>query len=147
MSGGQLYDVARQLTASQIRALVSEHFGRPLIAEAPAGPNLGPSRYWRLQAADDADDNLPVRRLGIISAMSEHFCDTCNRLRLSATGDLHACLAYDDAVSLRDVMRSGGSDDQVRRTILDAIAGKREGHEFQSTGGGGPMKHMIGIGG
>ena len=142
MSGGQLYDIARQLTAREIRELVSAHVGAPLIAEEPASPTLGPARYWRVAGAEG-----PARRLGIISAMSEHFCATCNRLRLSATGELHACLAYDDAVSLRDVMRAGGDDDAVRRVILDTIAGKREGHEFQTTGAGGPIKHMIGIGG
>ena len=40
--------------------------------------------------------------------MTEHFCDTCNRVRLSASGALHACLGYDDAVDLRDALRAGG---------------------------------------
>jgi hypothetical protein len=49
----------------------------------------------------------PPRRFGIISPMTEHFCDTCNRLRLSTTGALHTCLAYDDAVDLREPLHSG----------------------------------------
>lgn len=146
MSGGQLYSSAKQLTAQQIRDAVSEHFGRPLIAEVVSASSNGPARYFTL---DDAEDDVKVRkrRLGIISAMSEHFCDTCNRLRLSASGELHTCLAFDDAVSLRDVIRSGGSDDEVRRIILNALAEKRSGHQFQSSGAGAPLKHMIGIGG
>lgn len=143
MSEGQLYSVSRQLTAAEIRAAVEARFGMPLVAEGEGGATLGPARYWRL--ADPGGG--PVRRLGIISAMSEHFCDTCNRLRLSAVGALHACLAYDDALSLRDILRAGGSDDDVRRAIVAAVAGKREGHEFQSSGAGGPSKHMISIGG
>lgn len=143
MSDGQLYAVEKQLAAAEIRARVSEHFGRELVAEGGGGANDGPSRYWRL----DGDAPESARRFGIISAMSEHFCDTCNRLRLSATGDLHPCLGYDDATSLRDVIRADGSDDDVRRAIIDAIAGKRAGHEFQTTGGGAPTKHMISIGG
>lgn len=141
MSDGQIYDTDKQLTAAEIRAGVAAYFGSELIAEGDGGPYSGPSRYWRLASAG------PDRRFGIISAMSEHFCDTCNRLRLSAVGDLHPCLAYDDAVSLRDVIRAGGSDDEVRRAILDAVAGKRIGHVFESTGAGAPMKHMIAIGG
>jgi len=79
--------------------------------------------------------------------MTEHFCDTCNRVRLTAVGDLHTCLAYDDAVSLRNILRAGGSDDDIRGAIRDAVVGKREGHEFQTTGDGAPTKHMISIGG
>ena len=85
--------------------------------------------------------------VGIISAMTEHFCDDCNRLRLTATGSLHACLGHDDAISLRDVMRRGGSDDDVVRSIAAAVTGKRAGHVFERSGAGAPQKHMIGIGG
>jgi cyclic pyranopterin phosphate synthase len=76
--------------------------------------------------------------------MTEHFCDDCNRLRLTATGELHACLGHDDAVGLRDVVRGGGSDDDLVRVIAGAVAGKRAGHAF---GAKPPTKHMIGIGG
>ncbi len=140
MSDGQLYDVERQLDAAEIRALVEAHFGADLVPEGEAAAARGPARYWRL-VGDGA------HRLGIISAMSEHFCDTCNRLRLSAVGALHTCLAYDDAVSLRDLVRAGANDDELRRAIMAAVAGKREGHSFQRDGGGGPSKHMIAIGG
>ncbi len=144
MSDGQLYSSARQLTAREIRAIVGTFFDCKLIADGPAGQATGPARYWRVPTptADGRE-----RRFGIISAMSEHFCDTCNRLRLSAIGELHPCLAYDDATSLRDVMRAGGSDEDVRATIFAAVAGKREGHDFRRTGAGGPTKHMISIGG
>lgn len=138
MSDGQIYDVAKQLTAAEIRAAVADAFGE--LAPASGREATGPARYWTAGAD-------PARRFGIISAMSEHFCDTCNRLRMSAVGDLHACLAYDDATSLRDVIRAGGSDDELRATILAAIAGKREGHTFQASGLGAPRKHMIAIGG
>jgi cyclic pyranopterin phosphate synthase len=76
--------------------------------------------------------------------MTEHFCDDCNRLRLTATGDLHACLGHDDATSLRDILRAGGSDDDVIRAIDMSVTGKRAGHVFAEKP---PSKHMIGIGG
>jgi cyclic pyranopterin phosphate synthase len=79
--------------------------------------------------------------------MTEHFCDDCNRLRLTAAGALHACLGHDDAVSLRDVLRGGGSDEDLVGAVASAVTGKREGHGFERTGGGAPQKHMIGIGG
>ena len=144
MSGGQLYASSQQLTAAEIRTLVQDRFGAALVAEDSGAPSRGPARYWRLASPDPA---APARLLGIISAMSEHFCGTCNRLRLSAVGALHPCLAFDDATSLRDVIRGNGSDEDVRRAIIASVSGKQEGHRFQSTGTGGPTKHMIAIGG
>jgi cyclic pyranopterin phosphate synthase len=78
--------------------------------------------------------------------MTEHFCTTCNRLRLSTSGALHACLAYDDAVDLRGPLRAGGAD-AVAGAIRGALAAKRPGHTFQLIGLGGPRKAMIQIGG
>jgi cyclic pyranopterin phosphate synthase len=142
MSDGQLYRTDRQISAAEIRAAISAAFGAPLEPSPGLRPDSGPSRYWKL-----ADGETGLREVGIISAMTEHFCDSCNRLRLSAVGDLHACLAYDDATSLRDVMRGGGTDDDIRAAIADTVAGKRAGHEFQQSGLGSPRKHMIAIGG
>ena len=147
MSDGQLYAVDQQLTAAEIRQALEAHFGLPLVPDEPTEAAHGPARYWRLSESPAEPTAAPVRRVGIISAMSEHFCDTCNRLRLSAVGDLHACLGYDDATSLRAIIRDGGSDDDVRNAIRAAVGVKRAGHEFQSTGTGGPSKHMISIGG
>jgi cyclic pyranopterin phosphate synthase len=78
--------------------------------------------------------------------MTEHFCDSCNRVRLSATGALHACLAHDDAVDLRGPLRAGGGP-AVMAAIRAAVAQKRDGHEFQLVGLGGPRKAMVQIGG
>jgi cyclic pyranopterin phosphate synthase len=138
MSDGQLYAGAAELPASAIRQTVEAALG-PLAAAERPGADPGPARYWRVEATG--------HELGIISAMTEHFCDDCNRLRLTATGDLHACLGHDDAVSLRDVVRGGGSDDDIIRAISSSVTGKRAGHTFDRSGAGGPQKHMIGIGG
>lgn len=144
MSEGALYAAEAELPAAEIRRRLEAALG-PLDAaprdREPASPerDAGPARYWRVRATG--------RELGIISAMTEHFCDDCNRLRLTATGDLHACLGHDDAISLRDVMRGGGSDEDVVRAIAAAVTGKRAGHVFERNGAGGPQKHMIGIGG
>ena len=78
--------------------------------------------------------------------MTEHFCAGCNRLRLSATGAVHACLGHDDAVDLRAPLRRGDLDG-VRAGIRGALAGKRDGHTFQLIGLGGPRKAMVQIGG
>jgi cyclic pyranopterin phosphate synthase len=123
------------LSAAQIRAAIEAVHG-PLVP-ADAGRDAGPARYWQTGG----------REVGIISAMTEHFCDDCNRLRLTAVGALHACLGHDDAISLRDIMRAGGADTDVIAAIAGAVTGKRAGHVFERTGSGAPQKHMIGIGG
>lgn len=139
MSDGSLYAPGKQLAAAEIRARVEQAFGGPLVAEGEHRAD-GPARYWHVPGNERA-------RVGIISAMTEHFCDTCNRVRLTAVGDLHTCLAYDDALSLRTLLRGGASDDEIVAALRDAVAGKRAGHSFQSTGAGAPTKHMISIGG
>jgi len=139
MSDGTLYTPEHAVSAAAIRRAVELAHG-PLAPSENARPHSGPSRYWHL-----IDD--PRREVGIISAMTEHFCDTCNRLRLTATGELHACLGHDDAVSLRDILRAGGGEEDVRLAIGGSVGAKRAGHEFQATGQGGPAKHMVSMGG
>jgi cyclic pyranopterin phosphate synthase len=142
MSDGALYAAQAELPAAEIRRALEAALGA-LVAASPIASadarDAGPARYWRVAATG--------REVGIISAMTEHFCDDCNRLRLTATGALHACLGHDDAISLRDVIRGGGSDDDVVRAIGAAVTGKRAGHVFERSGAGAPHKHMIGIGG
>jgi GTP 3',8-cyclase len=137
MSGGELYAPGSLLEAAEIRALVERQAGE-LFPDAPTEADAGPARYWRTAAG---------HRVGIISAMSESFCDTCNRVRLSATGQLHTCLAYDDATDLRTLLRGGVPDEAITAAIRDAAAGKRSGHTFSRNGCGAPRKHMVSIGG
>ncbi len=140
MAAGQTWVPGELLAAAEIRAVIAAQLGARVVADvAGAVPGGGPARPYRLEG-DEA------RRFGIIAPMTEHFCDTCNRVRLSATGALHACLAHDDAIDLRGPLRAGGADavvDAVRR----ALATKRDGHEFQLVGLGGPRKAMVQIGG
>ena len=135
MGGGEVYDASRGIAARVIRDAVAAQFGE--LVPADRSRDAGPARYWAL-ARD------PSREFGIISAMTEHFCDDCNRLRLTATGDLHACLGHDDATSLRTIVREGGTDDDLVRAIGGAVVGKRAGHTFSDAP---PATHMMGIGG
>ncbi|CAA7264839.1 unnamed protein product [Cyclocybe aegerita] len=65
---------------------------------------------------------------GFISSMSDHFCASCNRLRLTADGQIKVCLFDANEVSLRDKLRTGASDDELLETIGRAVAGKKEKH-------------------
>jgi cyclic pyranopterin phosphate synthase len=132
MSDGALFAAENGLSAAAIRRMLEAALGP--LTPVEAGRDDGPARYWTVGG----------HRVGIISAMTEHFCDDCNRLRLTATGELHACLGHDDATSLRDILRAGGSDEDLIDAIARSVTGKRAGHAF---GEKPPSKHMIGIGG
>ena len=85
----------------------------------------GPARYVRV-------DDSPLH-VGFITPMSQHFCDTCNRVRLSADGTLYLCLGQDDKYELRPLLRAGISDAELREHIAHAITLKPERHEFRET--------------
>ncbi len=82
----------------------------------------GPARYVRVEGTD--------LRIGYITPMSQHFCDTCNRVRLSVDGTLYLCLGQEDSYPLRELMRAGISDDELKQHIQKAINLKPEKHEF-----------------
>jgi cyclic pyranopterin phosphate synthase len=146
MAAGRTYAAGALLSAAEIRAaLAAAHPGARLVADdGGEARGAGPARYHRLVGS--ADDRSGARRFGVISAMTEHFCAACNRARLSATGALHACLAHDDAVDLRAPLRAGG-EPAIVAAIRAALAKKRDGHQFQLVGLGGPRKAMVQIGG
>ncbi len=142
MSEGALFQPGEFTPAAAIRARLERDFG-PLVADDGQGvPGVGPARYRRVQAGAFAG-----ARVGIISAVTEPFCETCNRMRLTATGRLHTCLALDDDVDLRGPLRAGASDDALLDHVRAAVAAKKEGHAFTSCGAGAPRKHMVAIGG
>jgi cyclic pyranopterin phosphate synthase len=147
MAASQTYLPGQLVTAAEIRAAVAAAFPGATLVPDEGGParGAGPARYHQV-VGPAANDGGPIRRFGIISPMTEHFCDACNRLRLSAVGALHACLAHDDAVDLRGPLRAGG-EPAVIAAIAKAIAGKRDGHELALVGLGGPRKAMVQIGG
>jgi len=67
-------------------------------------------------------------RVGFITSMSDHFCGTCNRLRITADGNLKVCLFGDSEVNLRDALRSGATDSQLREIIDTAVKRKKASH-------------------
>jgi len=109
----------------------------PLTPEVRQGI-LGPARIYRLQGA--------VGTVGIIHAVSEHFCRECNRLRLTADGQLRPCLLSEQEIDLRGVLRSGVDDRQLVEILQRSVAAKPEkhclGHDYRPG-----QRKMHGIGG
>ncbi|WP_018936970.1 GTP 3',8-cyclase MoaA [Thioalkalivibrio sp. ALJ24] len=85
-------------------------------------PGGGPARYAQVAGTDI--------RIGFITPISQHFCDTCNRVRLSVDGTIHTCLGNEHSLALRPRLRDGCSDAELEEAILEAIALKPERHEF-----------------
>jgi cyclic pyranopterin phosphate synthase len=138
MSDGALFTPGEFFPAAAIRARVEAAFGPISTDDGHGLPGVGPARHWRTARGE---------RLGIISAVSEPFCETCNRVRLSATGRLHTCLALDDDTDLRGPLRAGCSDEALLQIVEAAVRAKKPGHSFTACGTGGPRKHMVAIGG
>ncbi|MFQ6023992.1 MAG: GTP 3',8-cyclase MoaA [Acidiferrobacterales bacterium] len=86
-------------------------------------PGGGPARYFQVNGT-----NL---RIGFITPISQHFCETCNRVRLSVDGTLYMCLGQDHRYELRSLLREGISDDGLKEAIIEAIARKPARHEFR----------------
>jgi molybdenum cofactor biosynthesis protein A len=86
------------------------------------GPN-DTTKWWRLKANNEFQ-NESRGRVGFITSMSEHFCGTCNRLRLTTDGQLKVCLFGKTEVSLRDLMREGGSDEMLQKVIHYSVQRK-----------------------
>ena len=84
------------------------------------------TKWWTLAGRYGDDDNgaLPMGRIGFITSMSEHFCGTCNRLRLTADGKLKVCLFGKTEISLRDLLRKGASEPALLKLIHLAVQKK-----------------------
>ncbi len=85
-------------------------------------PGGGPARYVQVAGTD--------LRIGFITPISQHFCETCNRVRLSVDGTLYMCLGQEESYPLRELLRAGISDAELEQHIVKAIALKPERHEF-----------------
>lgn len=114
-----LFQTSQVVTADDMRERIRRHHDLVPASEVPAGN--GPANYWRLPGA--------VGTVGFINPMSRHFCDTCNRFRLTADGRVKACLLKQSELSLRDLLRSAGSDEELQERVFAALALKPEWHE------------------
>lgn len=85
-------------------------------------PGGGPARY--LVAADGSF------QIGFITPISQHFCETCNRVRLGVDGNLHLCLGQNDSVDFRTPLRTGCSDAELENKLRAALHAKPWRHEF-----------------
>jgi cyclic pyranopterin phosphate synthase len=124
------------LPVGEARRALESRYG-PLISE-PTFRTNGPSSYYKIPGRG--------QRIGFIGAMSNlHFCESCNKLRLTCDGKLRPCLGSYLEFDIMKVMRAGATDAELKRFFLDVVERKPEKHDFRENYQPGRM--MVAIGG
>ncbi len=113
-------DFEKAVSMDKIQEMLTAELGELIPDSKPHGN--GPALYYKPHGFKGS--------VGFISAMSNCFCETCNRVRLTAEGYLKLCLQYDIGVSLRGPLREGKTDDEMKQIILDAVQHKPRRHQF-----------------
>lgn len=107
------------LDLQPVKTRLAEKYGL-METSCPGG---GPARYL-----GTPDGKFSI---GFITPLSQHFCETCNRVRISVDGTLYLCLGQDDKLELGPLLKAGASDLEIEQAILDAVARKPARHEFR----------------
>ena len=125
------------LPLSKVRSYLESRW--TLIDEKTRDKNGGPSSYSHVLETGG--------RIGFITPLTNNFCATCNRVRVTCTGRIYMCLGQDDHIDLRHVLRSGGD---INHALDQALLAKPEKHEFEiskSTVQASTDRHMSTTGG
>jgi cyclic pyranopterin phosphate synthase len=111
--------VGQYWSLKELRGHLATRFTLTELSERTGGP----ARYERLEETG--------QKIGFITPLTHNFCESCNRVRMTCTGELFMCLGQEDNASLRDIMRgSPDSDAPLITAIENAIARKPKGHDF-----------------
>jgi cyclic pyranopterin phosphate synthase len=123
---------------SDLRARLRTRFTVTDLADRTGGP----ARYVRLEETG--------QRIGFITPLTHNFCESCNRVRLTCTGELYMCLGQEDMADLRAPLRASAQDDLLETAIRAAISRKPKGHDFdysRQRADGQMTRHMSHTGG
>ncbi|MDZ4136673.1 MAG: cyclic pyranopterin phosphate synthase, partial [Paracoccaceae bacterium] len=121
-----------------LRARLAERFSVTDLAERSGGP----ARYVRLEETG--------QKIGFITPLTHNFCESCNRVRLTCTGELYMCLGQEDMADLRGPLRANAGPQVLEQAIRNAILHKPKGHDFdysRQVVGGKMTRHMSHTGG
>jgi len=99
----------------------------------------GPAKRFQIEGA--------VGEIGLIGAVSSHFCDDCNRLRLTPDGKIRTCLFSDEEIDVKELLRNGGSDRDLKEQLLIALKKKPERHHINTHQFKKCQRNMSAIGG
>ena len=123
---------------TDLRARLATQYRLTDLAESTGGP----ARYVRVEETG--------QKIGFITPLTHNFCESCNRVRLTCTGELFMCLGQEDRADLRAPLRGSPVDDDLVAAIRAAIARKPKGHDFdysRQRADGRMSRHMSHTGG
>jgi cyclic pyranopterin phosphate synthase len=124
------------LPVAEAKRAIEKHYGN-LIPQQSFRTN-GPATYYQIPERE--------QRIGFIGAMTNlHFCESCNKLRLTCDGKLRPCLGSYLEFDIMKPLRAGASDDELRQFFIDVVDRKPEQHDFRNNYQ--PDRKMIAIGG
>lgn len=131
------------ITADEMIRNIESGLGKKLTEShgggGTAAGNMGPAHYYDIEGF--------VGQVGFIDPVSHKFCDSCNRIRVTSDGRLRPCLQYEDGEDLKAILRRGADKEALTAAIKKAVAGKPEGHNFNSDCRSCSKKFMSQIGG
>lgn len=131
--------LAQYWSLKDVRKAYEDHYQVSDLAENTGGP----ARYVRLEQTG--------QKIGFITPLSHNFCESCNRVRLTCTGELYMCLGQEDMADLRPALRDNpDNEDALRQAIRNAISHKPKGHDFdysRQRADGQMPRHMSHTGG
>ena len=126
----------RGFGGAEARRRIEKQFG-PLVPDSAFRTN-GPAVYWKIAGTG--------QRIGFIGAMTDlHFCEACNKMRLTCDGKIRPCLGSHLEFDIKGPLRAGASEAELRQLILAVVARKPEQHEFRLNYQ--PGRKMVAIGG
>jgi len=136
VSTSEVLDEKNFISILEAKRVIELHHGN-LIAE-PAFRTNGPATYYQIPGRR--------QRIGFIGAMTNlHFCESCNKLRLTCDGKLRPCLGSYLEFDIMKPLRAGASDEELKQFFLDVVDRKPEQHDFRNNYK--PDRKMIAIGG
>ncbi|MBN2373941.1 GTP 3',8-cyclase MoaA [bacterium] len=128
----------KALHAPEIMDIIGRVYPLEPVINSKADQN-GPARRFRIKGG--------AGEIGLISPISRHFCDTCNRIRLTPDGRLRNCLFSDQETNIKEALRSGAKDEELARIIRESIQTKPSGHKLQEDASHKCKRSMWKIGG
>ena len=134
------------IPSKEILRRLEQRFGKAIAFSEKVNMATGPAEYYQFPGFSG--------RIGFISPISHKFCRECNRVRLTCEGRLKLCLHYDRGLELKPLLRSGASDEEIGRQIINALKEKPSEHHFREKaageelpGGVEEQRKMVQIGG
>ena len=140
------WDRSAMVTADEMLASLRAVYELAPVPDPDRGS--APAETWSVLAGPDRSRwHDPRPRVGVVGSVTRPFCGACDRVRLTADGQLRNCLFATEESDLRTAMRAGADDGELARRFVASIAGKRAGHGIDDPGFLQPARPMSAIGG